>query len=613
MKKFTKTLSMVLLIAMCMSMFAGNAFAVDEHTCSLHAGESQVKHVEAKAATCTENGNIEYWVCNYTGCPHCYKDAALTQKIETPEELVVPAAHTWEDVAATTATCKDDGIGAHRKCSACGTLDRAPDVTAANPAAHKWGDWVVTVKPTYVSEGTKVRTCSVCNGTETGTVEMLQQEFAVTQFNGAKSYAYSDGASFGYTSVGGKVDKVTANDQVIDFSTNTAGTEVYISSTAVSGFKGPTINLMFYYGTKTSSGLSITKSENLTNGNLKVDGFEQIGLTQGSTEAVTIQTSDPDASNVKLYSFDDDVYVVMDSNDYDFEYIGNGMYTYTFRASFLNTLEPGTYFVRCTFGDGQYQSAGKLIINKNGTTNGLSSSLVFSNSTVSDKEFKYVSGGITPKLYCELFRVSNNLLYSTDGYSWKNVSVYDFYIELSNGKATPYAWIKTSFLEKLPASSNVYFKVVVPASDRGTSVDAESNQIKITTGHTLAPVDTNKHVINSSKNLKFVCSDVISEVYVGGQNLAKTDPDAFKVSADGKYVTLYASFLNDRTAGSTYTLSVLTKSGEKLSTTFQILTTAQASASPRTGDDSNIALWSAFLLMSGAAVVAVLPRLKKED
>jgi len=136
----------------------------------------------------------------------------------------------------------------------------------------------------------------------------------------------------------------------------------------------------------------------------------------------------------------------------------------------------------------------------------------------------------------------------------------------------------------------------------------ESNTVTFYVAATLKPTDTDKHVINSSKSLKFVASDDIQSVMVGGVTL--TDPDDFRVN--GKYVTLYADFLNDRTAGATYTLTVKTVGGEEASCKFQILTTAQASASPRTGDDSNIALWSAFLLMSGAAVVAVLPRLKKE-
>lgn len=136
----------------------------------------------------------------------------------------------------------------------------------------------------------------------------------------------------------------------------------------------------------------------------------------------------------------------------------------------------------------------------------------------------------------------------------------------------------------------------------------ESNTVEFYIAATLKPTDTDKHVINSSKSLKFVASDNIKTVKVGGVTL--TDPDDFYVN--GKNVTLTADFLNKRTAGATYTLTVITQSGEEASCKFQILTTAQASSSPRTGDDSNIALWSAFLLMSGAAVVAVLPRLKKE-
>lgn len=136
----------------------------------------------------------------------------------------------------------------------------------------------------------------------------------------------------------------------------------------------------------------------------------------------------------------------------------------------------------------------------------------------------------------------------------------------------------------------------------------ESNTVEFYVAATLKPTDTDKHVINSSKSLKFVASDTIKTVKVGGVTL--TDSDDFYVN--GKNVTLTADFLNKRTAGATYTLTVITQSGEEASCKFQILTTAQASSSPRTGDDSNIALWSAFLLMSGAAVVAVLPRLKKE-
>ena len=44
-----------------------------------------------------------------------------------------------------------------------------------------------------------------------------------------------------------------------------------------------------------------------------------------------------------------------------------------------------------------------------------------------------------------------------------------------------------------------------------------------------------------------------------------------------------------------------------------MLTTAQGSASPRTGDESNLGLWAAFLLLSGTAVVVLVPKLRKQE
>ena len=133
-------------------------------------------------------------------------------------------------------------------------------------------------------------------------------------------------------------------------------------------------------------------------------------------------------------------------------------------------------------------------------------------------------------------------------------------------------------------------------------------------GATLRPVDTDKHVTGSSKNLQFVCSDPIQSVWVGGRQLTDVDyGDYWTLSSSRKTVTLTAKFLNNRTAGETYTIGVVTDNGDKPSCTFKILTTAQASASPKTGDESNLALWAAVLILSGGAAVAVLPRLKKHE
>ena len=107
---------------------------------------------------------------------------------------------------------------------------------------------------------------------------------------------------------------------------------------------------------------------------------------------------------------------------------------------------------------------------------------------------------------------------------------------------------------------------------------------------------------------------VFNRLWVGGGQLTAVDyGDYWTLSSSRKTVALTAKFLNNRTAGETYTIGVVTDNGDKPSCTFQILTTAQASSSPRTGDESNLALWAVVLILSGGAAVAVLPRLKKHE
>lgn len=134
-------------------------------------------------------------------------------------------------------------------------------------------------------------------------------------------------------------------------------------------------------------------------------------------------------------------------------------------------------------------------------------------------------------------------------------------------------------------------------------------------GATLRPVDTDKHVTGSSKNLQFVCSDPISRVWVGNTELTNLNyGDYWTLSSSRKTITLTAKFMNNQlVAGNTYTLTVLTDNGDRPSCSFQILTTAQAAYSPQTGDTSNLALWAAVLVLTGGAAVAILPRLKKQE
>ena len=77
----------------------------------------QAVHVQAKAATCTEDGNIEYWYC--PDCGSYFSDAALTTEI-TSGDTVVKAGHQAEKVEAKPATETEAGNIEYWYCAACG-------------------------------------------------------------------------------------------------------------------------------------------------------------------------------------------------------------------------------------------------------------------------------------------------------------------------------------------------------------------------------------------------------------------------------------------------------------------------------------------------------------
>ena len=58
-------------------------------------------------------------------------------------------------------------------------------------------------------------------------------------------------------------------------------------------------------------------------------------------------------------------------------------------------------------------------------------------------------------------------------------------------------------------------------------------------------------------------------------------------------------------------MTVTNDAGKIATTTFQIVGVGTSTSSPRTGDESNIGLWAALLLLSGTAAVVIVPKFKK--
>ena len=102
----------------------------------------------ATAPTCTEEGFTTY-TCSV--CDHSYVG-----------DKVAALGHTAVIDAAVPATCTEAGLSEGKHCSECGEILVAQEVV--NALGHSYGDWTVTVAPTYTEEGQQEQTCSACTG-----------------------------------------------------------------------------------------------------------------------------------------------------------------------------------------------------------------------------------------------------------------------------------------------------------------------------------------------------------------------------------------------------------------------------------------------------------------
>ncbi len=83
---------------------------------TLRCIHASLKAVEAKDPTCTEPGNIAYWIC--PDCDKCFKDADGTIAIDY-EETVVDASHDLSGVEAKNPSYTENGNIAYWYCDVC--------------------------------------------------------------------------------------------------------------------------------------------------------------------------------------------------------------------------------------------------------------------------------------------------------------------------------------------------------------------------------------------------------------------------------------------------------------------------------------------------------------
>ena len=113
-------------------------------------------------------------------------------------------------------------------------------------------------------------------------------------------------------------------------------------------------------------------------------------------------------------------------------------------------------------------------------------------------------------------------------------------------------------------------------------------------------------------------SDGTLAIWIGGQKIGH---EYYSISNDHQTLWIYRNLLDQLRSNNSYTLTArLWKYDNKgvkqtfypATASFNILAAGSTSyKSPKTGDNSNVALWAAVLVLSGGAVVALIPKKKK--
>lgn len=109
-------------------------------------GAHKLTKTDAKAATCTEAGNEAYWTCS--GCGKYFSDENGTNEIEKGSWVLKTLGHDMTKTDAKEATCTEDGNNEYYTCSRCsgvfkdeaGTQATTVEAETLKKLGHDWSN-----------------------------------------------------------------------------------------------------------------------------------------------------------------------------------------------------------------------------------------------------------------------------------------------------------------------------------------------------------------------------------------------------------------------------------------------------------------------------------------
>ena len=175
--------------------------------------EHSLTHHDAKAATCTTDGNTENWTCEE--CGKVFSDAEGKTETTAEKTVVKATGHKWNDgTVIKEATCTEAGVKI-QKCE----NDALHLQTAEIPATGHKMTKVDAKDATYTEAGnTAYYVCDVCGEyfeDEAGTKPIADKESVVIPPLKAVASITKDGETAYYGTLQSAIDAAAAGDEVV--------------------------------------------------------------------------------------------------------------------------------------------------------------------------------------------------------------------------------------------------------------------------------------------------------------------------------------------------------------------------------------------------------------